>query len=41
MGVPQFEAKKHAGLCVELKKLYVLLTRAKRHLFIFEVRERV
>ena len=34
---PQFDPKKHGGLCVELKKLYVLLTRSKRHLFIFEV----
>ena len=33
---PTFDLSKHSGLCVELKLLYVLLTRARQHLVIFD-----
>ena len=33
---PAFDTSKHSGLCVELKLLYVLLTRARQHLVIFD-----
>ncbi len=35
---PVFDAKRHAALRTELKQLYVLLTRAKTSLLIFEDR---
>jgi hypothetical protein len=33
---PDFDAKRHGALCVELKLLYVLLTRAKQNLIIYD-----
>ena len=33
---PSFSPQQHSQLCIELKLLYVLLTRAKQHLIIFD-----
>ena len=35
---PAFDEQRHHGLCSELKQLYVLLTRTKQSLLIFEER---